>query len=844
MMFMDWRDGHLSPDAKDRNRKLPTFLYVMPFTKNKIFVEETSLVARPFVPFDDLKLRLKQRLQGLGIKVKAVEDEEYCLIPMGGVLPKIPQQTIGIGGTAGMVHPATGYMVSKSLGQAPVLVDAIEKGIKMHMQNKDQANATAVSKMVWDSIWPDEDKRQRTFMCFGMEILMTLNVDVTRRFFKTFFSLPQKMWGGFLSWKISSLGLLGVGLSIFKSASNQLRYDFVKNALPYLPSFVKTFVQGGNDFNSKAWAGLYEIMSELRPAITRQQRPTKTAPSAVSAAVEENNDFNSTGGLAGSNPTFKPITKSELDFPSMILNPNKEATASSGIDSGPPADLEKIEPPGTLTDDREWIRFQQDKKFEDQPKIIDSLPPLQNKAEVDVVVAGVGPAGLALAGALGRKGLKVGLIGPDTPFTNNYGVWVDEFEELGLEHTLVDTYEDALVSCDENGLVPVGRRYGRVGRKELREELLSRCQDSKNVFYYPGLVSSTKEEGAKSEESDEVRRVRLTDGSEFTGKLVTMSTGHNRDVLSYEDGNLPMWQTAYGIEVDMPGHPWDPKKAVFMDLTQSDEGLTGKSITRVPSFLYVLPDKDKVFLEETCLISEVQVPFDELKRRLYKRLQRMNISVAQENIIEEEASWIPLGGSLPVIPQPVLGFGAAAGLVHPASGYSIVNSLSRAEEIADAIEEGLSEKESQRSTMAWTRLWNSENRRKMAFYQFGAGLIAKMPLATLKEFMRAFYALPGPIWKGFLSHRLSSPSLIPLALLMFATGNNDLRGALVGELASPAGIKLFQDATAPVAKQAEEEADTNTDRQTTATTAKESFRRGQISDGNIPSGFRLDASKN
>jgi len=138
MMFMDWRDGHLSPDAKDRNRKLPTFLYVMPFTKNKIFVEETSLVARPFVPFDDLKLRLKQRLQGLGIKVKAVEDEEYCLIPMGGVLPKIPQQTIGIGGTAGMVHPATGYMVSKSLGQAPVLVDAIEKGIKMHMQNKDQ----------------------------------------------------------------------------------------------------------------------------------------------------------------------------------------------------------------------------------------------------------------------------------------------------------------------------------------------------------------------------------------------------------------------------------------------------------------------------------------------------------------------------------------------------------------------------------------------------------------------------------------------------------------------------------------------------------------------------------
>jgi len=32
----------------------------------------------------------------------------YCLIPMGGVLPTIPQRVLGIGGTAGMVHPSTG----------------------------------------------------------------------------------------------------------------------------------------------------------------------------------------------------------------------------------------------------------------------------------------------------------------------------------------------------------------------------------------------------------------------------------------------------------------------------------------------------------------------------------------------------------------------------------------------------------------------------------------------------------------------------------------------------------------------------------------------------------------
>lgn len=41
---------------------------------------------------------------------------------------------------------------------------------------------------------------------------------------------------------------------------------------------------------------------------------------------------------------------------------------------------------------------------------------------------GCGPAGLALAAESAKLGLKVGLIGPDLPFTNNYGVWEDEFK--------------------------------------------------------------------------------------------------------------------------------------------------------------------------------------------------------------------------------------------------------------------------------------------------------------------------------------------------------------------------------------------------------------------------------
>ena len=57
MLFMDWRDGHLDDKLKAQNDTLPTFLYAMPFAEDRIFLEETSLVALPPVtsaplPFD------------------------------------------------------------------------------------------------------------------------------------------------------------------------------------------------------------------------------------------------------------------------------------------------------------------------------------------------------------------------------------------------------------------------------------------------------------------------------------------------------------------------------------------------------------------------------------------------------------------------------------------------------------------------------------------------------------------------------------------------------------------------------------------------------------------------
>ena len=44
---------------------------------------------------------------------------------------------------------------------------------------------------------------------------------------------------------------------------------------------------------------------------------------------------------------------------------------------------------------------------------------------------------------------------------NNYGVWKDEFRELGLESTLDVSWDDAMCYFGEDKEVRVGRGYGR-----------------------------------------------------------------------------------------------------------------------------------------------------------------------------------------------------------------------------------------------------------------------------------------------------------------------------------------------------------------------------------------------
>ncbi|MQL83686.1 hypothetical protein Taro_016189 [Colocasia esculenta] len=231
MLFMDWRDSHLDgkKKLKERNSRIPTFLYAMPFSSNRIFLEETSLVARPGLAMEDIQERMVARLAHLGIKIKSVEEDERCVIPMGGPLPVLPQRVMGIGGTAGMVHPSTGYMVARTLAAAPIVASSIVK----YLGSERGLSGEELSAEVWKDLWPIERRRQREFFCFGMDVLLKLDLEGTRRFFGAFFDLKPHYWHGFLSSRLFLPELILFGLSLFSHASNTSRLEIMtKGTLP------------------------------------------------------------------------------------------------------------------------------------------------------------------------------------------------------------------------------------------------------------------------------------------------------------------------------------------------------------------------------------------------------------------------------------------------------------------------------------------------------------------------------------------------------------------------------------------------------------------------------------
>ncbi|KAG4949405.1 hypothetical protein JHK84_042865 [Glycine max] len=418
-----------------------------------------------------------------------------------------------------------------------------------------------------------------------------------------------------------------------------------------------------------------------------------------------------------------------------------------------------------------FVQMQQKKAMEMQSKLADKLPPIGDDI-LDLVVIGCGPAGLALAAESAKLGLKVGLIGPDLPFTNNYGVWEDEFKDLGLEGCIEHVWKDTIVFLDNKDPIFIGRSYGRASRHLLHEELLRRCVES-GVSYLSSRVESIIE--ATNGHSHVVCEYDIV----VPSRLVTVASGAaSGKLLQYEVGGPKVSvQTAYGVEVEVENNPYDPNLMVFMDYRDYMKQNVQCPEANFPTFLYAMPmSRTRVFFEETCLASKDAMPFDLLKKKLFSRLNTMGIRITKTY---EEVSFYPIG-------------------------YSVVRSLSEAPKYASVIATILKDghakdiitqerRKENLSMQAWNTLWPQERKRQRAFFLFGLALILQLDIEGIRTFFRTFFCLPDWMWQGFLGSSLSSTDLVLFAFYMFIIAPNNLRMGLVRHLLSdPTGATMIK----------------------------------------------------
>jgi lycopene beta-cyclase len=407
-------------------------------------------------------------------------------------------------------------------------------------------------------------------------------------------------------------------------------------------------------------------------------------------------------------------------------------------------------------------------------------------APLDVVVLGKGPPGFAAAAALAGHGLAVGLLGPagSLHWPAEYGAWEAELDRLGLHDLAEHRWAEAVVDLGQGDRRVLARPYVRIHKGRLAERLQQQCEAG-GVHPLDGLAAEVQHR-----ETDSV--IRCADGAEIRARLVVDASGHDPVLVRRSARPARGFQTAFGILIDHHSPLFPPDRALFMDW--DDAWMTPDERAAPPSFLYALPlPGGRLFLEETVLVGRPAVPLDLLERRLRRRLSYLGIPDAPR--LAEERCWIPMGGALPDRSQRTVGFGGAAGMVHPATGYLLTRVLASAPSLAEAIalELGGSGAEPQRAARAaWNALWPTDRRHRRDLFCFGMEVLLQLDPQRTRAFFARFFSLPAPAWQAYVDDDLAARELRGIMAQLFAELPNPLRLNLARAAVGRAGVALVR----------------------------------------------------
>ena len=251
-------------------------------------------------------------------------------------------------------------------------------------------------------------------------------------------------------------------------------------------------------------------------------------------------------------------------------------------------------------------------------------------------------------------------------------------------------------------------------------------------------------------------RVLLGGAGRLRGRVVVDARGVGAPVSLAQ-------QTAYGVVLDADAieGTW------FMDW-RADNGAAPGAL---PSFLYVVPVRDGVLVEETCLVGRPALALDELRTRLHRRLAARGVAVPADTRVERVRFAVEA-----VCGNGAFAFGARGGLGHPCTGYSVAASLAAADAVADAIARGVDPA---------TVLHTPRTRAVDLLRRAGLRTLLAMPSADVATFFAAFFALPVPAQRAFLSRRDDPRAVAAAMARVFVAVPSQLRRRLVTSALGP-----------------------------------------------------------
>ena len=383
---------------------------------------------------------------------------------------------------------------------------------------------------------------------------------------------------------------------------------------------------------------------------------------------------------------------------------------------------------------------------------------------VDVAVVGGGPAAWATAAACARLDLRVRLVAddPDGAWPATYAAWLDEVDLDDLGAGVVAQRWDS-VEVVADGFRRLPRAYGRLDNTVLQARLRAWCEQGGVQVARARVVGAAPRPGGITYVTDT--------GAVADATAVVDATGHPGALVH---GRGPVaWQVAHGVIARTDGAAIDPGTCLLMDWTP----VPGDDDPR-PSFLYAMDLGDgRWLLEETVLAATAPASTAVLSQRLNRRLADRGVHVTELEAVELVR--IPMGLAAPRV-QDVIGTGAAGGLVHPATGYSVAASLRAAPRLAQALSDAVHRRAAPVAVSAagWAAVWPADRRRARALELFGLDALLGMGRAEVGEFFGAFFALPQEQWAGYLSGTASAREVAALMTRLFRASPWSMRRRL------------------------------------------------------------------